>query len=97
MRREHVVLRPSLGGDDIRDAPDESAVERRRERHRLREHRRLAGARDAVQRLVPPVVRLYPEAFDRRRVHHQLAEPLLRRHLRDELHSARGAFAAPGI
>ena len=78
-----VVFRPSLIGDRVTYPPDQSGVERRRKSYRLREHRCGPRPRDAVRRLVPPVVFLYAEAFYRRRGVKELTYLLVRIHQPD--------------
>ena len=80
-----VVLCAPLGGDDLAHAADQRAVKRRRHADRLREHRGRAGARHAMQRLVPPVVRGNSEPGNGRGVVAQHGRALFKRHLGDEL------------
>ena len=73
------MLGARLVGDRDRDLVQPLGVPHRRQADRLREHRRDAGARDAVQPLVPPVVGGDAQALDRRRLVQHLRGLLGRR------------------
>ena len=64
-------------------------VPHRRQADRLREHRGDAGARDAVQALVPPVVGGDAQPLDRRRLVQHLRRLLGERHAPDQIVDAR--------
>ena len=66
--RELVMLGARLVADRGRDLVQQVAIERCGEADGLRKHRRGTGARDAVQRLVPPFVLRHAEPRNRRRV-----------------------------
>jgi hypothetical protein len=83
-----VMLGARLVGDDGRHAEDEAVVPRGREADGLREHGREPGAGDAVQRLVPPIVRRNAESFDRRRDVLHLLDFFLQREARYEIGGA---------
>src|SRR6185437_6442206 len=84
-----VVLGARLVGDRLADPAQAVHVERRRQRDRLREDRGDAGARDAVQALVPPVVGGDAEAGDGGRLVHHLPRLLFQRQTRQEVVEAR--------
>ncbi len=62
----HDKLCPRLCGDRIAHLLHQLLVKRCRHADRLRENGRCARARHAVQRLIPPVVRLDAKPLDRR-------------------------------
>ena len=85
MRRLPVVFRARLGADDACHHFVEVLVENRRQANRLREHRRRARARHAVQGFIPPVIRRNAQPRNGRRVKTELGGLLLQRHLRNQL------------
>ena len=70
--RSFVILRAGLRRNDIADFSDHLRVKHARHSNGLRKHRRRAGARHAVQRFVPPVVRRNAQPFNGRRIKFQL-------------------------
>ena len=85
MRRLPVVLRARFGADDACHHFVEVLVENRRQTNRLREHRRRARARHAVQGFIPPVICRNAQPRNGRRVKTELGGLLLQRHLRNQL------------
>ena len=75
---ELVVLGAGLIGDRRGHAEDQVGIPRGGETDRHRKHRRAAGAGDAVQAFVPPVVSRNAEPLDGRRIVHHLRDLLLR-------------------
>ena len=84
-----VVLRPPLVRDHRRLARDERGVPGGRHADRLRKHRREPRPRDAVERLVPPVVGRDAEPRDRGCDVDHLRDLLFERHAPDEIRDAR--------
>src|SRR5262249_2443617 len=82
---EFVVFSASLGRDDVGDLVDEVFVPGGGETDSLWEDGGVAGARDAVQGLVPPVVGRDTEAIDRRRDVLHLGDFLFQGHSRDQV------------
>ena len=83
-----VVLGARLRGDDVRDLEQLVVVEHRGQRDRLREYRGSTGTRDAVQRLVPPVVLRDPQPLHRSGMIGELARLFVERHPGDEIRRA---------
>ena len=84
-----IELSARFAADDRRDFMDQRVVPRRRQADRLRENRGFAGARYAVQGLVPPIVARDPEPRDARRRIHHLRRFFLERHPQHEIAHAR--------
>ena len=78
------ILRAELGGDDRRRVLHAVGIPHGRHADRLREHGGDAGAGDAVQPLVPPIVGGHAEAGDRGGGMAGLPGLLLQRHRRDQ-------------
>ena len=85
MRRLPVVLCARFGADDACHHFVEVLVENCRQTNRLREHRRRARTRHAVQGFIPPVIRRNAQPRNGRRVKTELGGLLLQRHLRNQL------------
>ena len=78
-------LGPEFVADDIRDVVHQRHVPGRGHTDCLREDRRDAGARHAMQPLVPPVVFRDAQPWYRRRGMADLFGFLFQRHLRDQV------------
>ena len=81
----HDILRAAFGGNGIADAFHQCRIERGSEADGLRKDRGPAVSAHAVQSFVPPVVRLYAEPWDARRLVHHLRNFLFERHLGDDV------------
>src|SRR6266550_2680798 len=79
------MLGTGLVRNDRRHPKDQGIVPSGGEADRLRKRRRESRARNAVQRLVPPVVCRNPESLDRGRDVLHLRHLLLEREARDEI------------
>ncbi len=84
-----VVLGAAFDRDDLRDPAHECGVPGGREADGLREIRRKAVARHAVQRFVPPVVGRHAQTRNGRRDILHLAHLFLERHAADDILGAR--------
>ena len=78
----HVEFRTALRGNCGCNLLQQVLIKGCRKSDGLRENRCHAGARNAVQRLIPPVISLDAESFDRRRPAQGLRNLLLQSHLR---------------
>jgi hypothetical protein len=83
--RELMMLRSRLVADHGGDFEHHLFVEARGKSDGLREHRRGAGTRYAMQRLVPPLIRRNAQPGDCRRVVAQLSDLLFQRHARHQV------------
>ncbi len=82
---ELVVFRPRLGGNGAGDPVMEVRVPCGRQGDRLRENRRLASPRHAVERFVPPMVGGDAEPRNRRAIHHHLRGFFLQTETRNQI------------
>ncbi len=82
------IFRASLRADRRRHITHQRHVPHCCEANRLWEHRRIAGARNAVQSLAPPIVRRHSQSRDRRGMILHLRYLFLQRHLAHQFRHA---------
>ncbi len=80
-----VIFGASFGGDHVGDAVDQIGIPGGRKTNGLREDGGISRARDAMQALVPPVIRGNDEARNRRRDVLHLRNLFLEGHARDKI------------